>query len=250
MDGAPPVGDAETALASGEIPCCVSLCLGVADTAVEGPLAKAPLDTGDPGPLPVGEAAALSEVCVSGRAPGPWDPEAGLAPVCVGSEPPDDRVPEGPNVIPDDVAGKGITIGVVEEPPCDGDAVGVITTGGMPPLDDPGLGTIEGPFSPVEVGSSVGITGTLVVKVVCALVTVVSEDEIGATSLLPAAIALEIAPAGLLMGTSVVKVVCELAIVTGADMTGTAPLETPANAVDMAPAGLLIGTLAVKVASG
>ena len=83
----------------------------------------------------------------------------------------------------------------------------------------------------------------------CALVTVVFEDEIGAAPLLPPAIALEIAPAGLLMGTLVVKVVCELTIVTGADMTGAAPLETPANAVEMAPAGLLIGTLAVKVVS-
>ena len=85
-------------------------------------------------------------------------------------------------------------------------------------------------------------------KVVCALVTVVLEDEIGGTPLSPA-IALEIAPAALLMGTLVVKVVCELTIVTGADMTGAAPLDTPANAVDKAPAGLLIGTLAVKVVS-
>ena len=47
-------------------------------------------------------------------------------------------MPEGPNVIPDSVAGKGTMIGAVEEPSGNGDPVGVITTEGMPPLDDPG----------------------------------------------------------------------------------------------------------------
>ena len=62
-------------------------------------------------------------------------------------------MPEGPNVIPDAVEGKGIIAGVVEVLSCNEGPVGLITTGGMPPLDDPGLGTIEGPFSPVEMGS-------------------------------------------------------------------------------------------------
>lgn len=56
-------------------------------------------------------------------------------------------------MIPDAVEGKGIIAGVVEVLSCNEDPVGVITTGGMPPLDDPGLGTIEGPVSPVEMGS-------------------------------------------------------------------------------------------------
>ena len=47
-------------------------------------------------------------------------------------------MPEGPNVIPDSVTGNGIITGAVEEPSCDGDPVGDITTEGMPPLDDPG----------------------------------------------------------------------------------------------------------------
>ena len=80
MDDAPPVGDAETTLGSdplgedpltGEIPCCVSLCLGVVDIAVEGPLTMAPLDTGDTGSWPVREVATSGEVCVSGTTPAP-----------------------------------------------------------------------------------------------------------------------------------------------------------------------------------
>ena len=117
----------------------------------------------------------------------------------------------------------------------------------MPPLDDPGLGTTEAPISPEEIGSKLGITGTSVVKVVCAFVTVVRSDEIGTTPPSLAVIALDMAPAGLVMGTSVIKVVCELETVTGTDRIGITPLETPASAVDMAPAGLLIGTRAVRV---
>lgn len=117
----------------------------------------------------------------------------------------------------------------------------------MPPLDDPGLGTTEGPVCPEETGSKLGITGTSVVKVVCAFVTVVRSDEIGTTPPSLTFITLDKAPAGLVMGTSVVKVVCELETVTGTDRTGITPLETPASAVDMAPAGLLIGTWAVRV---
>lgn len=75
MDDVPPVCDAGLTLGSdplgedpltGEIPCFVSLCVGVVDTVIEGPLTEAPLDTGDPDPLSVGEAAAL---CVSVRPP-------------------------------------------------------------------------------------------------------------------------------------------------------------------------------------
>ena len=62
-------------------------------------------------------------------------------------------MPERPNVIPDPVTGKGTIIGVVEEPSGNGDPVGVIVTEGMPPLDDPGLGSIDGSLSPVEMGS-------------------------------------------------------------------------------------------------
>ena len=36
------------------------------------------------------------------------------------------------------VEDEGIMTGVMEEPSSDGDPVGVITIGGMPPLDDPG----------------------------------------------------------------------------------------------------------------
>ena len=116
---------------------------------------------------------------------------------------------------------------------------------GIPPPDDPGLGTIMGELSPEGTGPVLGTMGTSVVKVVCAFVTVVGVDEIGAAP--PLAAALEIAPAGLLMGTLVVNVICELAMVTGKDRTGATPLEAPANAVDIAPAGLLIGTWAEKV---
>ena len=78
MGDAPTVCDAGTTLVpdplgedplTGEIPCCVSLCVGVVGIAAEGPLAEAPLDTGDPDPSPVGEAATPCEVWVSGRPP-------------------------------------------------------------------------------------------------------------------------------------------------------------------------------------
>lgn len=122
--------------------------------------------------------------------------------------------------------------------------------GGMPPLDDAGLGIIEGSLSPVEIGSGLGRTGMSVVKVVWAFETVVCEDDSGASPVFPSpATALDIAPTGLLTGTSVVKVVCESATVTGTDMIGATPLEIPASAVEIAPAGLLIGTLAVIVVS-
>ena len=157
---------------------------------------------------------------------------------------------EGLNIIPDSEAGTGRPVGL-DGLSCEGVAVGTITTGGIPPLDDPGLGTIEGSVSLEEMGSGVGTTGTSVVNVVCRFETVVGVDETGAAPLLSPAMALEIAPTGLLIGTAAVKVVCELEIVTGTEITGAAPpLETPANAVEMAPAGLLIGTLAVKVVSG
>ena len=170
----------------------------------------------------------------------------------VGCEPPAVTIPEGPKTIPDDAGTDTGTSGGRDEPagPCSvGVAVGGMIIGGTPPLDDPGLGTMEGSLPLDEIGSGLGKTGTSVVKVVWAFETVVCVDEGGTSAESPPATALEIAPAGFVTGTSVVKVVCEFTIVTGRDITGAAPLETPANAVEMAPAGLLMGTLAVIVVS-